>query len=259
MSARLVHVEPNSIKTLYVSKKDRIPSSSTSKGNQIKWLKDGKYIKLNSWKFYEDISEVLVSHLLRYSNVGNYVEYFSCNIVEDGVLKGTGCYSFDFLGKGESDISFYRLLKNNGISLEEMSFDSLREDLFYIVGFDVKEYLDKCFCIDTIDRHLNNLSIIKTNKGYKFAPIYDNGLSCLSDIFSYPIDVNLEDNLSRVKPSLFSTDFVKILLNSRCKPIKIDYNGFLSSVSLETEEEKRALNVIKRGLERSKGIAWEDY
>lgn len=123
MGRRLIHISEEDTEVVYVSKRNRVLSGSTSKGNQRKWMKDGKFIKLNTWKWYEDISEVLVSYLLGFSSVGYYVEYFPCVVVEDGVKQGKGCYSYSFLKDGESNISLYRILKNSGISMQDANYD----------------------------------------------------------------------------------------------------------------------------------------
>lgn len=259
--SKLIHTDD--VPIINVRKDERILSSGISKGNQIKWYSNNRFIKLNTWEWYEDISEVLVSYLLSFTSINNYVKYYCCKIYEDGLYKGIGCYSENFLKPFESDISFYKLGKRIGLDLSIASFDEVREELFSITGLDVKEYMGNCLCLDAItfneDRHFGNFSIIQSKGDYKIAPIYDNGLSCLSDVFSYPFNTKLEDNLASVYSKPFSTDFISQIKDNRVEPIKIYVDLFLNSVFMETKEEKRAFNVIREGLKRTEGIAWVKY
>lgn len=122
-----------------VSRSQRINISSSSKGNQLKWVADNKFIKLNTYTRYEDISEVLVSHLLSFTNIKSYLKYYHCIIVEDDVKLGDGCYSYNYLSAEQRDISFYRLFKRNGFDIGRMSYDEVRETLHDITGVDCKE------------------------------------------------------------------------------------------------------------------------
>lgn len=251
------------VELIEVSRENRIFLGSTSKGNQIKWMKDDKFIKLNTWKWYEEISEVLVSRLLEYTDVEYFVTYYPCTVVEEGKILGDGCYSFNFLQEGEQDITFYRLLKNMGMDVSKISYDMVRDCVSDVVGFDIKPYLDRCLCLDAItyneDRHLNNLSVIRTEHGYREAPIYDNGLACLADIYTYPMDVPLDINLSKVYAKTFQGDFIKQIQGKFIRPICLDTENFFHHVQGESPEECRAIEVIKCGLKRTEGLAWERF
>ncbi len=247
---------------IFVNNSERIICGSSSKGNQRKWFSNGKFIKADTWKWYESVSEILVSRLLQFSDVKYYVKYYPCEIYEDNSFVGEGCYSENFLNAGESDITFSRLLKNYGISIDTISYEETRDAISDIIGFDIKAYLDRCLCIDAItfneDRHLNNLSVIKTKTGYRESPVYDNGLACLSDVFSYPLELSLQENLQKVYAMPFDTDFIRQLEGRFIRPIVIDKEGFLNDINVNNIEEKRALDVITFGLERTKGVAWEE-
>lgn len=257
----LVHVDKAVV--LNVKKSERLSQATSSRGNQLKWFHNNMYIKLNNGECYEDISEVLVSYFLDFTNIKNYVEYFPCEIVEDGQYMGVGCFSRSFLNEGETDITFFRLLKNNGIDISCADYDTVRDNLLEVTGVDFKSYIDICLCVDAItfndDRHFNNFSVIYTGNECKFAPIYDNGMACLSDVYMYPLDVPLEENLRKVFAKPFKFNFDEQLKDAHVTPILIRYNDFINSVNLSTENELRAFNVIKKGLERFKGLAWEEY
>jgi len=155
-----------------------------------------------------------------------------------------------------------RLLKNYGIAIDTISYEETRNSVSDIVGFDVKGYLDRCLCLDAItfneDRHLNNLSVVKTRDGYRESPLYNNGLSCLSDVFTYPMGAPLSECLKKVYAMPFNTDFIQQLEGRFMKPIVIDVNGFFGSVHIANREEERTLSVIEKGLRRTKGLAWEE-
>ncbi|MCI9077590.1 MAG: hypothetical protein HFH68_01530 [Lachnospiraceae bacterium] len=248
---------------VFVAGNNKIPNASSSKGNQSKWVSVKRFIKLDTWKWYESVSEVFVSTLFQYTDIRYYIKYHFCEIFEDGQFVGNGCYSENFLKDGESCITFSRLLKNYGIDLSVISYEDTRDCVSEIVGFDIKGYLDRCLCLDAItfneDRHLNNLSVIRTVDGYREAPVYDNGLSCLSDVFSYPMDVPLKDNLCKVYAMPFDTSFTRQLAGKFIKPVFIDTRGFFNSITTICEEEERALSVIKEGLKRTKGLVWEEF
>lgn len=199
----LMHVDKGEV--MMVTKSERISYHSFSKGNQLKWFHDGKFIKLNNGDCYEDISEILVSYLLKFTSIKNYVEYYPCEIVEDGIMLGYGCYSYNFLNAGESDITFVKLFKRKGIDIYHASYDDVRDGLLEVTGIDFKPYIDACLCIDAItfneDRHFNNLSVIYSNGRYRHAPVYDNGMSCLSDVYVYPLSENINTNLKKCSQS----------------------------------------------------------
>lgn len=258
------HVEVEDLPKVDVERKQRMYNRSTSRGSQVKWVKGDLFVKLDTKGCYESLSETFVTYLLKCSNVKEYVEYEQCRIYEEGKYLGIGCCSKSFLKDGEKDISFYRILKNYGYKIQGMGYNEVRDAVSDVVGFDIKGYMDTCLCLDAItyneDRHLNNLSVVKQSNGlYRSAPIYDNGLSCLSDTFSYPMDELLINNLNSVTALPFNTSFIRQLEGNYATPILIDKGSFINSVQVETPEEVRAFEVIKAGLERTEGLAWEMY
>lgn len=241
-----------------VTTDDLVKINSTSKGNQIKWYKNGYFIKNNS-SGYESVAEVIVSKLLSYSDL-DYVPYEFCTIKCQDRLYTRCCRSLNFLKKEERDITFYRALFQYGLENEPTDYDTLRDNIFQIAGFDCRGYLDNCICLDAItcneDRHLNNLSlIIGKNENYKIAPIYDNGLSCLSDLYSYPMDRDYKELIKMVKAKPFFTSFER-QLELIGTPIVLDMASFFREVSINSREEERAVNVIHYQSELYKGIAW---
>lgn len=240
-----------------VSKSDRISFSTASRGNQLKWKSGDKFVKLN-YIGYEGLAEHMVSWFLQFTDIPkeDYVEYTSCYIYENGRLLGKGCYSEDFL-HGRQEITIRRLLETNIVPFS-IGYDELLDFLYDETGKYFKDYLDRILCLDSIirndDRHFGNISLIYTGE-YLSAPIFDNGLSCLSDINTYPIDIRFEDNYKAVLAKPFNTDFKRQIHN--VKRISVKYDEFIESMQLSSPEAKRAKATIIRGLNEMEGISWE--
>lgn len=254
----LVDTEIDKLEIIDVSYTNRIMDSSSSKGNKPKWYKDNIWIKLDNLG-YESIAEVMTSYLLNFTdlNKDEYVEYKSCLIRENGKILGRGCYSTDF-SKGYTEISIADMLNFNNMSYS-LSYDELREYIYDIVGYDIKEYIDKILCIDSIirneDRHYRNILFLAKDNIYKPAPIFDNGAGCMSDIVSYPYDVDFDTNYKSIYAKPFFSDFKENLKYN--KLLKIDKQGFVSSVKANKQDSKRAFKTILKGLDDMEGIAWK--
>ena len=179
-------VKVKDLPEIFVTKKDRFHDRYGSiTGNQRKWKLDNKFIKLNLLG-YENISEVLTSRFLEYTNIpeDSYVRYYSCRIYEDGIYLGIGCYSYDFV-KHKSQFTLRTILENNLMSTS--SYDEVRDLLLDLTGKDFKKYLDNLLCLDAItfnaDRHFGNIIFLE-DKGDWEGVIFDNGDSYLSDLIS---------------------------------------------------------------------------
>lgn len=79
----------------------------TSKGDQPKWQLDGNWYKADHMG-YEALTEVLVSRLLKQSNVPDFVEYEPVLIRYQG-KEIPGCASKNFRRKDEMLVPFERL------------------------------------------------------------------------------------------------------------------------------------------------------
>ena len=258
----LEEVGLESLEVIEVSFRDRIMLGSTSKGNQLKWFKNGKFIKLDLLG-YEGVAEVAVSYLLQWSNLRKgkeWVEYKQCRILEDGKYLGVGCYSTDYRG-GLLDVSASKMMQKCGISfgIEYLDFIDFVSDYTHL---NCKEYIDKILCLDSItrndDRHFSNINFlydVNTNL-YHFAPIYDNGSSCMSDLLSYPVDTDFDVNYNSIHAKPFDIDFLYQIHN----PIRIliNYSGFINNIKVKSFNEKRAVQTIIRGFQDTKGISWEE-
>lgn len=244
---------------------------STSKGNQTKWYLDGFYIKEDSLG-YESIAEATVSELLHYVRGIDFVDYNLCTIVYGGE-KHYGCYSRDFLKSGENVRTFYKLLEMYGFRWSDVKhctgtdrYNYICDKLNSITGLDIQGYLTRVLALDYIvhneDRHFNNLAVIECSDGtYREAPIFDNGLSLLSDIRDYPMYDSVSKCLRKVKAKPFNVNFKKQFLYTNGTPLSIDIVGFLdaldiSCVGFKENQFNRAVYVLKTLLKETEGLAW---
>ena len=269
------------MKVFSVSRGERFELSSTSKGNQTKWVKGNKFLKADTMG-YESIAEVLASEVEKATKGIDYVDYFLCKIVEDDITSYYGCVSDIFTSKDDSIISLYSILKKyygGERVLKEKLGDIVGVDLVNtilavvskVTGIsyaDIKNYLSTIVRLDAIllneDRHFNNIAFIKNNGDYRFCPIFDNGLSFLSDTNDYPLDKKgVSHKISRVKSQPFSRDWRKQigyfddgdLLHIDINSLRYRLENY--TVDFKKEEYERALEVLKSRLKTLKGVAWE--
>lgn len=194
----------------------------TSKGDQPKWQLKGKWYKTDHMG-YEALAEVLVSRLLKQSNVPNFVEYEPVLIQYHG-KELPGCSSKNFRGKDEILVPFERLhraYKGQGLAAVLGRMNEPAERILYTVDFveqttgltGVGEYLTLLLELDSFflneDRHTNNLAVIRNEKTKEFrlCPIFDNGLALLSDLNDYPLEEDVYDCIRRVRAKPFDMDF----------------------------------------------------
>lgn len=194
----------------------------SSKGDQPKWLIKNQYYKADHMG-YESLSEYLVSELLKSSNITNFVEYTPVTIKYNG-KELIGCESKNFLKKGEELFTFERLHRAyTGKELYKTvwQMNDVKDRIVYTIDFiekvtdlkNVGEYLTAIAEIDMLflneDRHFNNLSVIRNQKNeFRLSPIFDDGLSFLSDTrIDYPLGIDIYQAISKIKAKPFSTDF----------------------------------------------------
>jgi len=194
----------------------------TSKGDQPKWQRDGKWYKADHMG-YEALAEVVVSQLLKKSNVAEFVEYKPVLIDYDG-KELAGCVSDSFRGKDEMLVPFERLHRAyQGIGLANAlaKYYEPIDKIRYTVDFveqvtglkNVGAYLTMMLEIDAIflneDRHTNNLAVIRNEKTkqYRLCPVFDNGLALLSDLNDYSIDEDIYTCIGKVQAKPFDRSF----------------------------------------------------
>lgn len=197
---------------------------NSSKGDQPKWKKGTKWYKADHMG-YESLSEVLISHLLKKSNVLDFVHYDPI-LIQYQNKEINGCMSKNFLTKDEMLITFerlHRIHQGKGLSAVLGEMPDVEERIQYTVEFlenttgiqNVGAYLTMLLELDAFflneDRHTNNLAVIRNMKteNFRLCPVFDNGLSLLSDLNDYPLEKDIYLCVQSVYAKPFSTDFEK--------------------------------------------------
>lgn len=206
-------------------KKEKI-ENHTSKGNQPKWHISDKWYKADHMG-YEALAEYVVSELLKKSNVDDFVKYNLIKIKYDN-KESIGCVSVDFKRDNEMLVPLEKLHRQyfgKGLADAIAKKETIQDKLSYTVHFveditklkDVGKYFAVMLAIDAFflneDRHTNNIAVLRDEKTktYRFAPIFDNGLSLLSDTNDYLLEDNAYDNIDKVRAKPFDISFDKQL------------------------------------------------
>ena len=193
----------------------------TSKGDQPKWQHDDTWYKAD-YMGYETLSEVIISMLLAKSNAAEFVTYEPVMI--ESSRKTVGCASPNFRGKNEMLVPLERLhraYRGMGLSAAIGKMESAAQRIQYTVQF-VEEvtnlqhfgiWLTSLLELDAFflneDRHTNNIAVIRNEDTleYRLCPIFDNGLSLLSDLNDYPIGCDIYEQMQRVQAKPFAREF----------------------------------------------------
>ena len=197
--------------------------TTSSKGNQQKWLVDGVWYKADHMG-YEGLCEVVISKLLKKSNITDFVGYSPVIITFDG-KEYNGCCSCNFRAKNESIVTLEHLSKQwlaNSFAKELLKYPEPEEKIRRTVAFvekvtglkDVDAYLTAMLELDAFflneDRHTNNIAFILNDDtgAYRFCPYFDFGLSLLADSTAdFPLTGNTFDLMGQIKAKPFDTDF----------------------------------------------------
>ena len=196
----------------------------SSKGNQLKWQKEGTWYKAD-YAGYEGLAEYVVSGLLRYSNLekDEYIMYQTEEIAyKDRVY--CGCKSQNFLPEGWQLITLERLFQNqHGKSLYKSIFQiegvheragfltAQAERMTGLKGFG--KYLCRVLTVDALflneDRHMHNMAVLLDTAGeFHYCPVFDNGCALLSDTtMDYPMNKDIIDLIPQVRSKTLTTDF----------------------------------------------------
>lgn len=197
-------------------------NNTSSKGNQPKYVSADDYWYKQDCLGYEALSESIVSYLLEYSNVHDYVQYMVTNI-ESGIHVHTSSESESFVKPGESLITLHRFFRNMlGVELhkEILKFSETTDRIRYVVdtvesltdiqnfGKYITTFLElDAFTLDD-DRHFNNIALLKTGNEYRLPPYFDFGAAFLSDItMEYPLSEKIESLIEKCYAKPFSSDF----------------------------------------------------
>ena len=222
-----------------------VRDSGTSDGTQEKFFMDNKWYKVDRYGG-EGIAEELASILLENSNLpeNSYVKYKRVLI-----NNSEGCVSDNFLKKGESYITLYRLYSNiygkdMAAVTSRMDYDDaidyVLEFCFKNTGLDIREYLANTFALDALilneDRHFNNMGVIYDGTGFRPAPIFDNGKSLFIGNEGYDPGKTIEENkrVAHAKAFSGSFDLNKEYLEKYCS-VRFDIDKTLEAISDDNE------------------------
>ena len=233
--------------------------STSSKGDQSKWRVGDKWVKQNT-RGYEGQAEVLASLVLEHSALqeNDYVKYYPCEIVLPNGDTSTGCYSHDFRGKLQ-EVTLERLFEANFTSTDSIlndkslstseKFEQIMQQVQNFTGLDVRLDIARLLAFDALilneDRHTNNILFLydPVNNTWQLAPIFDNGLSLLSDEKDYTPGKPLTILKRKVKAKPFNSSFSKQLA-LYTGPAFIDKAALLEAVESSSFDFGRAKQVL---------------
>lgn len=215
------------METIRIPKDAEIIVSTSSKGDQSKWLVGDKWLKENTLG-YENIAEYVSYLVLSCTTLSktSYVSYTPCLIEKPDGTVTEGCYSLDFRGHLQ-EVTLERLfevnfettddiLSNTRYSTED-KFRLIMDKVFRFTGIDVSQKIAQMLAFDAFilneDRHTNNILFLYNHKteAWQLAPFFDHGLSLLSDVKDYPLSVDLPILKRKVKAKPFNSSFKKQL------------------------------------------------
>ena len=218
--------------TIKLATNDKIAETS-SKGNQEKWLEDGYWYKLDQFG-YEALAEVMTSKLLEFSNIEKETPFtfvrYEMQIINLHGFERVACVSKNFLKKNQSIVTVNTLFKKHSdISIkkklarlpsDKKRVEYLANTISEITGLnDFPKYLTLLFEIDSLilndDRHLNNIAVIKTENGYDYCPIFDNGAGLLSNMQILRTDIEPKGLMKTLTASPFGMTFNRELKSTR--------------------------------------------
>ncbi|WP_181833261.1 hypothetical protein [Bacillus taeanensis] len=184
--------------------------STSSKGDQSKWLVGNKWLKENT-RGYENMAEYAASLVLDSSTLPktSFVPYVPCLIEKHDGTVVEGCYSIDFRGHLQ-EVTLERLFEANFETTDEIltntrcstadKFNAIMEKAHQFTGLDVSDKIAQMLAFDAFilneDRHTNNLLFL-----------FDHGLSLLSDVKDYPLGVDLQILKRKVKAKPFNNSY----------------------------------------------------
>lgn len=228
----------------------------SSKGNQLKWQRDGIWYKAD-YTGYEGLAEYMVSSLLKASNLesSEYISYQTEEILYKKRIR-RGCKSKDFLPEKWQLITLERLFSNFfGKSLyqsiyqiegAEQRAEFLVEQVKRMTGLtEFGVYLCKLLTIDALflneDRHTHNIAVLLDPDGkYHYCPIFDNGAALLSDIVQdYAEEEPVLDLIPQVQAKTLSRDFdeqLDVVEQLYGQPMHFSFNEKEVEELLEQEE-----------------------
>ncbi|MBM7649946.1 hypothetical protein JOC78_002930 [Bacillus ectoiniformans] len=233
--------------------------STSSKGDQSKWLVGDKWVKENT-RGYESIAEYVAYLILDSSTLtkDSFVSYVPCLIERHDGTVSEGCYSKDFRGFLQ-EVTLERLFEANFETTDDIlncsrystedKFHSIMDKIFHFTGLNVSKEISQMLAFDAFilneDRHTNNILFLfdPGTETWQLAPIFDHGLSLLSDVNDYPLGMPMSILKRKVKAKPFSSSFTKQLALYRDEPF-INRSWLLEKLENTPYDLSRAKDVV---------------
>lgn len=201
-------------------------AETSSKGNQEKWMENGRWYKLDLFG-YEGLAETVTSQLLQQTNIDElgfrYVTYRMERMEAHRRIRN-GCSSPNFLMSGESILTLADLFRK-GIGPQWQKIASRQPNLSTKVRWMVEQtvnltglqrfgdYMTLLFEVDMLfgneDRHLNNIAVLRRGEMFDYCPIFDFGAGLLSNIRDYPMEIDPGALIKNLRAQPLNTTFAR--------------------------------------------------
>jgi len=257
---------PN-INTIEVSAKDRVITQG-SRGNQPKWLKGGKWYKAD-YLGHEGLAEYICSRVLALSSVKNFIRYTPVIIKEvESKKEYRGCVSDDFGVFLNGEVMLLRLPQKYNVFLEPRKnlMENIKvfchgvQEIFKVditQDFITMLQFDQVICNE--DRILRNFGLREDEGSFFFHPLFDQGLSLLSDISSNERCFSTEDIVFKPfylpRPQMLAQGLGEIFLGLKkseilsFKPQQNVYSGL---------EVDKMMDTLIKSMKKTEGIFWNN-
>lgn len=241
----------------------------SSKGNQLKWEKDGVWYKAD-YTGYEGLAEYMISQLLKKSTLkkDEFVIYEPEQIKYKRKIFN-GAKSDNFLNDDWQLVTLQRLYKTryNRSFIEDVwhipeTTDRLKfvveqvEQITKLENFGI--YMCKFLTIDAFflneDRHMHNIAVLMNGEGKnRLCPFFDQGAGLLSDTaLDYPLGDDAVAMMGEVNAKTICSGFEEALeaaeqlygYNLKFSFTKKDVEELINNVGIYSDEEKARVKTI---------------
>ena len=241
----------------------------SSKGNQLKWEKDGVWYKAD-YTGYEGLAEYMISQLLKKSTLkkDEFVIYEPEQIKYKRKIFN-GAKSDNFLNDDWQLVTLQRLYKTryNRSFIEDVwhipeTTDRLKfvveqvEQITKLENFGI--YMCKLLTIDAFflneDRHMHNIAVLMNGEGKnRLCPFFDQGAGLLSDTaLDYPLGDDEVAMMGEVNAKTICSGFEEALeaaeqlygYNLKFSFTKKDVEELINNVGIYSDEEKARVKTI---------------
>ena len=241
----------------------------SSKGNQLKWEKDGVWYKAD-YTGYEGLAEYMISQLLKKTTLkkDEFVIYEPEQIKYKRKIFN-GAKSDNFLNDDWQLVTLQRLYKtryNRSFTEDVWHIPKTTDRLKFVVeqveqitkleNFGI--YMCKLLTIDAFflneDRHMHNIAVLMNGEGKnRLCPFFDQGAGLLSDTaLDYPLGDDAVAMMGEVNAKTICSGFEEALeaaeqlygYNLKFSFTKKDVEELINNVGIYSDEEKARVKTI---------------